>query len=87
MILSNSNIKKANMADERQDIVDMVERMPAFPVSVQRVLELTSDINSDQRDLVAVIEHDPVLILKILKMVNAAYFGLPSNVVESLKAP
>lgn len=60
----------------------MVERMPAFPHSVHRVLELTSDINSDPKELVEVIEHDPVLILKILKLVNSAYFGLSQKITS-----
>lgn len=56
--------------------------MPAFPKSVHRVLELTSDINSDPKELVEVIEHDPVLILKILKLVNSVYFGLSQKITS-----
>ena len=56
--------------------------MPAFSMTVQRVLELTSDINSDPKDLVAVIEHDPVLILKIIKLVNSPYFGLSQRITS-----
>ncbi len=70
------------MANVRPDIMEMVERMPAFPRSVQRVLELTNDLNSDPRDLVAVIEHDPVLVLKILKLVNSPYFGISQKITS-----
>ena len=70
------------MGEVSQDIVSMVERMPAFSMTVQRVLELTSDINSDPKDLVAVIEHDPVLILKIIKLVNSPYFGLSQRITS-----
>lgn len=59
-----------------------VERMPAFPKSVQRILELTRDINCPPKDLVAVIEKDPVIAIKILKIVNSAYFSLPSKVTS-----
>ncbi|HYD79423.1 MAG TPA: HDOD domain-containing protein [Paucimonas sp.] len=57
-----------------------VERMPAFPKSVQRILELTRDINCSPKELVAVIETDPVIAIKILKIVNSAYFSLPSKI-------
>lgn len=59
-----------------------VERMPAFPKSVQRILELTRDINCQPKELVAVIEKDPVIAIKILKIVNSAYFSLPSKITS-----
>ena len=66
----------------RKDLLQSVEKMPAFPQSVHRVIELTSDINSDPRALVEVIEHDPILIMKILKMVNSPYFGLAEKITS-----
>jgi HD-like signal output (HDOD) protein len=59
-----------------------VERMPAFPKSVQRILELTRDINCPPKALVGVIETDPVIAIKILKIVNSAYFSLPSKITS-----
>jgi putative nucleotidyltransferase with HDIG domain len=56
--------------------------MPAFPQSVQRVISLTSDINSSPKQLVKVIDHDPVLTMKILKVANSAYFGLSRPIVS-----
>jgi HD-like signal output (HDOD) protein len=57
-----------------------VERMPAFPKSVQRILELSRDINCPPKELVGVIEKDPVIAIKVLKIVNSAYFSLPSKI-------
>lgn len=59
-----------------------VERMPAFPKSVQRILELTRDINCRPKDLVAVIEKDPVITIKVLKIINSAYYGLPKKITS-----
>ncbi len=59
-----------------------VERMPAFPRSVQRVLELTRNINCLPKELVAVIEKDPVMTVKILKVINSAYYSLPSKITS-----
>ncbi len=57
-----------------------VERMPAFPRSVQMILELTRNINCMPKQLVAVIEKDPVMTMKILKVINSAYYSLPSKI-------
>lgn len=59
-----------------------VDRMPAFPRSVQRVLELTRDINCKPKDLVGVIEKDPVMTMKILKVINSAFYALPQRVTS-----
>jgi HD-like signal output (HDOD) protein len=65
-------------------ISKMVDELPAFPRSVQEVLVLTNDINCAPRDLVRVVEHDPVLTGHMLKLVNSAYFGL-SRRIDSVK--
>ena len=60
----------------------MVESMPAFPESVHQVMALTSDINCSPKDLVKVIESDPVMTMKLLKLVNSAYFALSRNIAS-----
>jgi HD-like signal output (HDOD) protein len=60
----------------------VVERMPAFPKSVQRIIELTRDINCSPKELVAVIETDPVIAIKILRIVNSAWLNLPTKITS-----
>lgn len=59
-----------------------VERMPAFPKSVQKILELTRNLDVQPKDLVQVIEKDPVMTVKILKVLNSAYFSLPNKITS-----
>lgn len=59
-----------------------VEQMPAFPKSVQQIIELTTKADCSPRDLVDVIDKDPVVTVKILKVVNSAYFSLPKQVTS-----
>jgi putative nucleotidyltransferase with HDIG domain len=63
-----------------QELTAAVDRMPAFPRSVQRILTLAQDAGSTPKDLVAVIDHDPVLTAKMLRVVNSAYFRLPKQI-------
>ena len=56
------------------DLMRMVDKMPAFPASVQRVVELTSDIQCNPKDLVNALDHDPVLTAKILKVRQLCVF-------------
>jgi putative nucleotidyltransferase with HDIG domain len=59
-----------------------VERMPAFPKSVQAILELTRNINCLPKELVGVVEKDPVMTMKILRVINSAYYGLPNKITS-----
>lgn len=59
-----------------------VERMPAFPGAVQKILQLTRNINCKPKELVEVIEKDPVMTVKILKVINSAFYSLPSKVTS-----
>jgi len=74
------------MTEIHNKLEKLVDKMPAFPNSVHKILSLTADINSSPKDLVQVIEHDPVLTLKVLKLVNSAYFGLSREVTSIKKA-
>jgi len=68
--------------DLSQKIAKAVDGMPAFPKSVQKILELTRDVNCSPKDLVQVIEKDPVVTVKVLKVVNSAYFRLPKQITS-----
>ena len=63
-------------------LIAAVEKMPAFPKSVQRILEMTRNPNCDPKDLVAIIEKDPVMTMKILRVLNSAYYSFPREITS-----
>ncbi|MDQ6994194.1 MAG: HDOD domain-containing protein [Mariprofundaceae bacterium] len=65
-----------------QDFFQMVEKMPPFPKSAHRIMELAADINCNPKDLVQVIEHDPIVTMKLLKLVNSAFFSLAHEITS-----
>ena len=71
-----------NPTELNRKISDAVEKIPAFPKSVQKLLQLTRDINSQPKDLVSVIETDPVMTVKILKVLNSAYYSWPNKITS-----
>jgi putative nucleotidyltransferase with HDIG domain len=71
------------MIIDQKDLIRYVEKLPAFPQSVTKVIELTSRAECSPKELVKVIEHDPVLTVKILKLVNSAFYGL-SKPIKSI---
>ena len=64
-------------------IKNYISRIPALPVTVTKILEICNNPNTSPVDLNRVISVDPVLMGRVLKLINSAYYGL-SNQVTSL---
>jgi len=71
---------------DNDKLIACVDRMPAFPKSVQQVVHLTNDLNASAKDIVRVIECDPVMTVKILKAINSAFYGLPKKITSVQRA-
>lgn len=74
------------MTVSTDQLIAYVEKMPAFPSSVQKVVQLASDINSPAKEIVRIIECDPVMTVKILKVINSSFYGLPTKVTSVQRA-
>jgi len=57
------------------DRVLSVDEVSTLPISLARILEVTSDRSSTALDLAAEIAKDPALTMKVLRTVNSAFFG------------
>ena len=68
----------------QENISNMLDEIPTFSQSVVRIIELTNDIDSSNKELVGQITNDPILTAKVLKLVNSAYFGL-ARTVDSIQ--
>jgi HD-like signal output (HDOD) protein len=65
-----------------KELLDATDRMQAFPASAQAILRLTGSANSTPRELVEVIQNDPIVTVKVLRVVNSAYYSLPRPITS-----
>jgi len=61
-------------------ILQKIEHIPAFPVTIGKVGQLIRDENYEIKDLVDVIEYDQAITANILKMCNSAYFNVRNTI-------
>jgi len=47
---------------------------------------LTADADCSAKDIVHTIECDPVMTVKILKVINSAFYGLPQKITSIQRA-
>ena len=63
--------------------LDLKSRRFGFEPEVTiKIIELVEDPKSTARDLHEVIKNDPALSVKVLKVVNSAFYGLPGQVAS-----
>ena len=59
-----------------------IGEIATLPEVTIRIIEIVEDDKSTARDLHDVIKNDPALSVKILKVVNSAFYGLPGQVAS-----
>jgi putative nucleotidyltransferase with HDIG domain len=74
-MIVNANIER---------IVAKIGDLPAMPEIVREVMEVTGDPNVAVSEVSALIEKDPALTAKLLKVSNSSYYGM-RQVVGTLK--
>lgn len=57
-----------------------ISKMPSLSVTVTRVLEICNSPATSAHDLNRVISLDPVLMGRVLRLINSAYYGLRDSV-------
>ncbi len=66
------------------DIISAIDTLKPIPPVAAQIMALAEDENSSMSDIADLIIHDPSITASILKICNAAYFGL-SRRVDSVR--
>ncbi len=61
-------------------LLDEVVTLPSLPTTVSKITELINDPASNLSDVADVIQTDPAMALKTLRLVNSAYYGVGQRV-------
>lgn len=72
--------------DNLKRVRDYVGGMPSLPATVGKVLEVCNNPRTSPVDLDRVIQLDPVLMGRVLKLINSAYYGLGTQVTSLVRA-
>lgn len=63
-----------------------IDEIPALSPTATKVLTLVDDIDAPARDLLKVIQLDPILSARVLKLVNSPHFGLEQPIASINRA-
>lgn len=70
------------MVDDQivDQIISQVGELPAMPAVVAEVLRVTEDPGSDMSEVSRIIQSDPAMTAKILRISNSSYYGMKQYV-------
>ncbi len=61
-------------------------QMPSLPTSVTKVIEVCNNPKTSPVDLDKVISLDPVLMGRVIKLINSAYYGVQNKITNLVRA-
>lgn len=63
-----------------QDLLKQTDKLPNVPDVVRELIQLLNDSNVKYSDITERVSHDQTISLKVLRVVNSAYFGLSRKI-------
>ena len=72
--------------DSARLVREYVGGMPSLPTTVSKVLDVCNNPKTSPIDLDRVIQLDPVLMGRVLKLINSAYYSLGAQVTSIVRA-
>lgn len=73
--------------DKRLAIIQTyINKMPSLPITVSKILQICNDPKTSPADLNQVISLDPVLMGRVMKLINSAYYSLNNQITSLVRA-
>jgi putative nucleotidyltransferase with HDIG domain len=66
--------------EDLRNLVDTIQDLPSFPNAIEKATSVAQDPRASAADLAEVIEVDPVLTAKVLRVTNSAFYGLSREI-------
>jgi len=63
-----------------------IAKMPSLPITVSKILQIANDPKTSPADLNQVISLDPVLMGRVMKLINSAYYSLNNQITSLVRA-
>jgi HD-like signal output (HDOD) protein len=63
-----------------QRIVENIQQLPALPAIVSKLISVVNSPDTSAEDAADLIEKDPALTTKVLRLANSAFYGMPRSI-------
>lgn len=89
IMLANAPVEHSRGSDTSRIVESTLRRcsqIATLPTVTARIIQLSEDPDATSEDLNRVITNDPALGVRILKLVNSAFYGMPGQICSITRA-
>ena len=61
-------------------MIENIKQLPALPTIVNKLIRVVSSVETSAEDAASLIEKDPALTTKVLRLANSAFYGMPRSI-------
>lgn len=69
-----------NNAPYYKKVIESIDQLPSLPVIVTRLIQVVNNPESSADDAAKLIEKDPALTSKMIRLANSAFYGIPRSI-------
>ncbi len=80
------NLQTLLQSEVTRSVIGKLNRLPSPPATYLRLTEAMANPNVSSKAIGAIVEEDPAMSVKILQLVNSAYFGLAHTATSVAQA-
>ncbi len=80
------SVKTENTDKVVEEALRQISHIATLPEVTLKIIELVEDPSSTAQDLHNVIQNDPALCSRVLKVVNSSFYGLPGQIASINRA-
>ncbi|GBU22871.1 hypothetical protein R80B4_02784 [Fibrobacteres bacterium R8-0-B4] len=78
--MSEENVSVAGAKERVAAIVEDVDSLPSLPSIVVKLIDVVNSSESSAEDAAGLIEKDPALTSKMIRLANSAFYGIPRSI-------
>lgn len=66
--------------DRYKKVVESIDNLPSFPAIVSKLMKVVNSADTSAEDAADLIEKDPGLTSKMIRLANSAFYGIPRSI-------
>ncbi len=74
------NTMNTTANDRYQRVIEQIDNLPSLPSIVARLIQVVNSPDTSAEDAASLIEKDPALTTKMLRLANSAFYGIPRSI-------
>lgn len=77
-MINSAESEEARMRYRR--VIENVDNLPSLPAIVTKLLQVVNSVDSSVDDAAGLIQRDPALTSKMIRLANSAFYGIPRSI-------